>query len=514
MAIKTYNPQISVVVYKSYPREEIVPGLKADATRLNRGDGIELMPFLGDGGSVSTNKNIRQPMGSFVIRLGAQKDGTLMDDIAALCEPGDLCEIRMSHEAVEKNKQLPLIMRGFIAEIARHENVDQNGRPQRFVELHGNDLSRVLSSIIINYKFGSLSSMYSVDEFRFMRQFVGSEGIKTLSGNEFCKVLIDKVINPHLQLMKGLAKLDGKDTQASSAIQDWQIEASIDGTISSVALNSANDISIYDLCRMLLDIESGFNELFVEDRDNEPPVLVLRPTPFRDVATNDYIQSGAWADQIYISSQDILSMSTRRSDQGVANFFWCQSPKMADLGVDFYALAAQGGPETYTSYDYHNSRLEIHGFREMNVEVSMGSNEAKQSDAPHEVEHNGEIATEKNFLIQRRKDLIKINRDNILFESCQFNAKGNPDIRPGMFVGICRGIKQDLSGVGYCFEVNHSFIPLQGFTTSCSMDRYTNYIERSKSPVSLYLSDIESGITSDINPTWQDEFANSAVRIR
>jgi hypothetical protein len=151
----------------------------------------------------------------------------------------------------------------------------------------------------------------------------------------------------------------------------------------------------------------------------------------------------------------------------------------------------------------------------MNVEIALGANEAKQGDAPLEAELNGEISVEKNFLIERRKTLILANRDNVLFETCQIVARGNPAIRPGMFIGLTRGIKQDFVGEGYCFEVNHSWIPYGGFTSSYSMDRYTNFIERSKSPISLYLGEIEAGIVSDIkHDTQLQQFADSAVRIR
>lgn len=492
MTVKVYSPQCQVALIKSFPRTELVPGLKANATRYNRGTGIDLMPFLGDGSSIHTVKSTRGAMGNFTIRFSDQMDATLFETLSAIAEPGDLVEIRMSREAVPRGKQIPLVMRGFVSDIIRTENVDQNGRPVRYTEIRGADLQKLLSTFIINYKVGRRTNMYSMAEWRFFSAFFGSTPTKALSGNEFMKIIVD-IVNKQLESMRSLAQLDGDKTTASDSILNWQLMSTVDGTVSSTAINSATDVSLYALCSRLLDIGSGFNELFLEDRDGYPPTLILRPTPFKTVK-GEWVQPDSWADQIDILSDDIVSMTTTRSDEGIANYFYITSPSLAFLGIDQQDIMLSGPLESFSRLTAHNSHESIHGWRELSVETAMYSNQANHSqNGLKEKEFLAECVIAKDWVTKRRETLIAANEDAILFENCQLTVKGNPNLKPGTFVSLYRGQNKKLAGTGYCFEVSHSWIPYVGFVSNCKIDRYTGFIERSQAAVPLYISEIEAG---------------------
>jgi hypothetical protein len=496
MTVKVYSPQCQVALIKSLPRSELVPGLKANSTRYNRGTGIDLMPFLGDGSNIHVTKSTRSAMGNFSIRFSDQMDATLFETLSALAEPGDLIEIRMSREAVPLGKQIPLIMRGFVSDITRSENVDQNGKPQRFSEIRGADLQKILSTYIINYKVGRRTNAYSMVEWRFFSAFTGSTPTKALSGNEFVKIIVD-IVNKQIESMRSLAQLEGEKTTASDSILNWQLSAIVDGTVSSTAINSATDVSLYDLCKLLLDVGSGFNELFLEDRDGYPPTLILRPTPFKTVK-GEWVQPDSWADEMAISSNDIVSMTTTRSDEGIANYFYITSPSLAFLGIDQQDIMLSGNVDSFSRLTAHNSHEAIHGWRELSVETAMYDNQAshdQNSFKEKEIEEERGIA--KDWVTKRRETLISINESNILFENCQLTVKGDPFLKPGTFIRLYRGINQTFVGEGYCYEVSHTWVPFQGFTTNCKLDRYTGFIERSKAPISLYIGEIEQGIISE-----------------
>lgn len=491
--MKVLAPQISVVLIKSLPRDELVPGIKVSQKRYNRGDAVDLMPFLGDGSMVSTQKSIRQPMGAFSIKFADQRDGRLLDSLSALVEPGDLVEIRMAHSKA-RSGVLPLVMRGYVSSVSRQEQMGGDGRPQRWVTIAGNDLQKLLSTYRISYKLFSATGDYALDSFKFFTAFAGNDAIKTTTANEFVKMTVEKIINPHLSRMRTLTRVfsedDIVDTAATSAVVSWEMESTVDGTINGTVLNSAIDISLYDLLRMLLDVPT-FNELFVEDRDGAPPVLRCRPVPFKDI-NGQFIQAGASAESMDIVSEDIVSMSTHRDDNGVANYFWVDSSRMARLGLDQRAIALDGGYESFTRLNAHNSSEAIHGLRELSVDTAMAGVDSKQSDSAKIDNLNKEQRDSLDWVAQRRNTLVSVNENNILYETCNLTVKGDPNIKPGMFIRLYRGANQTFVGEGYCHSVQHSFQPMVGYVTQVSMDRYTGFIEHSRAQDPLYIAEIES----------------------
>ena len=102
MAVKTYIPQFTVIVFKAITRSD-----NGQPTRLQGGQSQSwsITEHLGDGSEISVSKSVTSPKGSFVITVPdryykiAPADGgntpAGMDTLYGLLEPMDEIEIRL-----------------------------------------------------------------------------------------------------------------------------------------------------------------------------------------------------------------------------------------------------------------------------------------------------------------------------------------------------------------------------------------------------------------------------------
>jgi hypothetical protein len=145
MTVQVFNPQISIVLKKNIGRATIDGSVAASTRFTGTSRNIDLTPYLGEEGSVVTQKSVRAPAGMFSITLADKLTSGEHESLYGVIEPMDVIEIRMARDTSKYvsggyAQNMPLMMRGFVTDIARSEEMTGDGpdaRPVR-LRLYGN----------------------------------------------------------------------------------------------------------------------------------------------------------------------------------------------------------------------------------------------------------------------------------------------------------------------------------------------------------------------------------------
>lgn len=476
--IRIYQPQVQVKLHKlvqrsttagSVPVSERFSGSAKDRI-------IDLSPFLGDGSAVRTSKSIRQPAGGWQLDLVDRPDGDVgsYESLYGLIEPMDMIEIRMQHLAPNSYGQMPIVMRGYVTDVRRGESASGDGRPVRKVIVSGQDYGKIWQVIQIIYLIDYMIGQAYISGFNLFEKY-GVPNVVTPA--ELVQKVVDQIINPYLaRLMPTNSQLPGK----------VQTDISVgDATVSPGIQNQQG--TIYELLRYYGDV-GPWNELFVEDRE-DGVYVVYRPNPFLKADGTGKIQPEA-PDPVYndVPIEDIMALNVGRSDADVANFYWVASPRF-NLIADVYRRqeATASGDPTVDSSSYQNTSATLYGNRLMQLETQQGgpamstqSSGGKSAD----VEKLGSSA--QDWMNKRRKIVVDANKDNIVLESGSISMRGNESIKPGTYIRLKRG---DLTAIYYAVQVDHEFIPFQGFFTNVVVERGTGFVERLKLGNSPYFQE-------------------------
>jgi hypothetical protein len=192
---------------------------------------------------------------------------------------------------------------------------------------------------------------------------------------------------------------------------------------------------------------------------------------------------------VSITTDAVLSMSARRSDSGVANYFWVDAPRFSmnydDLSKMYAGYSTQPAAVPYYLTNYQNANLMLYGLRKMEVATQQGS--ATETNAG-----NGTPVGQDRFdnqqaflgwIDDRRNLLITLNQDNVVFESGSMHLEGNERIRAGTYVSVRYGAtpnnpKGNIQSLYYAHTVTHVFEPFGAYTTEIEYDRGTNFVDR------------------------------------
>ena len=207
--MRLYHPKISVMLFKSVKRREIVPDVPVAAARYAEQGVFDLTPLLGESGGVRLAKGVRDPAGAFSITLVDKPHGTLVETYYALIEPMDIVEIRLAHDPFEYAKpeegyRLPVLMRGFVSQVTRSETL-QGGRPSRSVTITGQDFGKLLQIIQIFYLDNSVVGDNLLSEFKFFHKYLPTGLAKHQDVEDFVNSVLWQVINPYLKRIVMLA---------------------------------------------------------------------------------------------------------------------------------------------------------------------------------------------------------------------------------------------------------------------------------------------------------------------
>lgn len=296
--------------------------------------------------------------------------------------------------------------------------------------------------------------------------------------------------------------------------------------------------SAFSILRDYFDTKNGWNEMFIEDRDAGPwgpagPYLVYRPAPLLDIASRLPIQpiltdangnpvstssvaqqnnpTYPVANTLTIDRGDITSISSKRDDRNIGNYFWVECAAF-DIYMDqmnrVYALApATPGNEMYQA-GYPNCNPAVYGLRQMTSSTSMGgpgqkSNGNGMKDGP---EREGVKQSLMGWINSRRGQLIQMNKDNVVFESGTLRMKGNENLRPGMYVAVFNGASVSGSAnsgapasfgaqpsqnqsLYYAHNVTHTFEVYGNYFCDAEYDRGTGFSDRLTSQVPQFFTE-------------------------
>lgn len=482
--VRVYQPTIQVLLHKTIKREKIDEDTPVSARYQGIDQIIDLTPYLSESGGLRTTKSVRDPAGGFSITLAdkAYQGFFSFETLYGIIEPMDFVEIRMSHGGGSSiGGEPPIVMRGFISEVARSEGMSPDGKPSRVVSLNGQDYGKLWQMLQILYLPGYVIGQDTLSNFKLFERFgVGFE--TSMKGGEFVKQVIEKIVNPYLK------KLMPENTANPSEIK---LDISVTHGTTSVTGPQNQEGTFYDLMRTYGDV-GIWNELYLEDRD-DGVYCVYRPNPFKDVDGDKIQDDSPEVDIVDVPDTDVVSLSVSRSDGNVANFYWVRSPRF-ELVSDVYRkqFAITGDKKTVLLDEYPNSASKLYGTRVMYGDTQQGGDEVKTFNSGQDETGNSKRDTSvSNWINDRRRIMVEQNKDNVVLEHGSMRIRGNEEVRAGTFVRLRRG---NFTAEYYVCSVSHDYIPFQGFFSTLAVERGMGFVERSKregGAASPYLAELQ-----------------------
>lgn len=479
--VKIYEPDIQVKLIKTISRATL-DGNNPVSQRFQGSDrAIDLSLFLGDGSALRTSKSVREAAGGFSLTLadkpfkGKYAGSTTFETLYGLIEPMDFIEIRIRHDPPTAAGAKPsIVMRGFVSTVSRSETMGADGRPQRAVIVNGQDYGKLWQMLQILYLPGYVLGEDILSGFKLFERFgVGLE--TTMKAADFVTQVVQKILNPYLTslLPKNIVNLAPKDSPIPNQVQ---LDLSVKSGVTSVTGPQNQEGTIYDLLRTYGDV-GVWNELYLDDRE-DGVYCVYRPVPALDISGNLIQSNKQKPTYVDMPDTDVISLNVSRSDANVANFYWTRMPRF-DLVSDIYRqqFAIQGADKDTVLLDtYANSSVQLYGLRVMYADTQQGGDEVTtfSSGQPADVKVKFDTSM-ANWINSRRAIMVEQNKDNVLLESGVMRVRGNEAIKAGTYVRLHRGPFQ---AVYYVIQVDHDYIPFQGFFSTLTVERGTGFIER------------------------------------
>ncbi len=485
--LKEATPRISVRLFKTIERTTVDGQQAVSARYSGKAEAIDLTPFLNQGSSVVTHKSVRDPAGTFsitfadrphqsVVLAGAQLPTSALESVYGLIEPMDMIEIRIWNgfgAAPASPDKYPIKMRGFVSAVDRNETMSDSGVPVRNVIVSGHDYGKIWQIIQVIFLAAYNQGVPLLTTFAFSEMF-GNEVKNIEKISDLVRSVMENVINKHMRgfipenspMPREITLGDSISVKHGVVNSSWQVEQG----------------SIYDILSRYGDV--GFwNELYTEDRENGVH-CVFRATPALNIS-GKLIQDDS-PDPVFvvIPDSEISSISTNRSDSNVANFYWVSSVR-ADLTNEIYRKTAAivESDKTATAYDYPNSALKYYGLRAMYAETQLGEDDMiNTTTSQKEVPQNKREKLWEDWLSNRRRLLMEMNRDNVVLERGTARVKGGPmrtDGKEFMKAGdYARFRRGTIEFDAYAVELTDEFLPFQGYTTTISFERGTGFVKR------------------------------------
>lgn len=503
------TPRISVHLYKTISRETI-DGQKAVSARYKGKDEFfDLTPMLGEGSAVRTSKSVREPAGAFSITfadkpMATGKDGSIqligstLESMYGLIEPMDVIEIRMWNGIGRCPAKLPIKMRGFVSDVARQQTMGQDGRPIRQVVVTGHDYGKIWQTYQVIYLAAyaegkDLLTSYSLNE------LFGFGVVNSMPASDFIRRAIEKIINPQIaRFMPENTPMPKKlETGDSLSVKHGMVNLSF----------QEMQGSIYDILKFHGDV-GIWNELYTEDREDGVHV-VYRATPALSLSPNadgsrKIMEDAPDPEYVTVLDGQVVSISVTRTDSTVANFFWVNNSRfdmIDDMQRKLSAIPADDGRVSLK--DYPNAAPKYYGTRAMYGETQQGDNGITNmtSGLPEEAQ-DSRSKLQEAWIDKRRRQMLEMNKDNVVFERGSASIKGGPmrgDGRECMKAGdYAQFLMGNVFYEAYVVQMDDEFIPYQGYTTTLALERCTGFVER-------------SGLDTGVSSPWLSEQATLKI---
>lgn len=482
------TPLISVRLYKTISRTTIDGQTPVSTRYSGKDEYIDLTGYLGEGSAVRTSKSIREPAGAFSVTFADKPNSAgivsgmgpvvALESIHGLIEPMDIVEIRMWGGVGPTPAELPIKMRGFVTEVQRQQTMGQDGKPVRQVVITGQDYGKIWQTYQVIYlqaysEGTPLLTTYALNE------LFGIGVVNAMPAGEFVRMMIEKVINPHI------ARFVPENSPMPKKIETGDGVTVKHGTVNL----SYQEIqgSIYDFLKGHSD--QPWNELYVEDRQDGVH-LVYRPQPALRLsgdAKDRKIMPDA-PDPVYvpITDSNIQSYSVSRTDNTVANFYWVTSPRfdlISDMQRKQASIPADDG--TVSLKDYPNAAMKYYGTRPLYAETQHGEDTVtNQTSGQDQKGQDSRDNKQFSWIERRRMQLMDINRDNVVLERGSARIKGGPMRRDGkeaMKAGDYALFQfGTITSEAYVTQIDDEFLPFQSYITTLNFERGTGFAERVK----------------------------------
>lgn len=482
------TPRISVHLYKTISRET-VDGQRAVSARYKGKDAyIDLTPMLGEGSAVRTSKSVREPAGAFSITfadkpLATGPGGTVipvgasLESIYGLVEPMDVVEIRMWGGLGRKPSVLPIKMRGFVSDVQRSQAMGEDGKPIRQVVVTGHDYGKIWQMMQIVF-LAAYSESKSLLTTYALNELFGFGVVNTMSAPEFIRRAVEKIINPQIAgFMPENSPMPKKlETGDSISVKNGMVNLSLQD----------RQESIYDMMRFHGDVGT-WNELYTEDREDGVHV-VYRAIPALLLSPQDgsrKIMEDA-PDPVYVGIHDseITSLTVGRTDSTVANFFWVNNSRFDLIDEMQRKLAAIPADDGKVSLrEYANATPKYYGTRPMNAETQQGdSGITNMTSGLPASEQTSRSTKQEAWIDKRRRQMLEMNKDNVVYERGSARIKGGPmrpDGKECMKAGdYAEFLMGNMTSEAYVVQIDDEFLPFQSYTTTLTFERGTGFAER------------------------------------
>lgn len=460
MSIEVYQPGVSVKLLKLIARKDGVASRYAAAER-----DVDLTPYLGDTGVVRTLKSIYEPAGGFSVSFHDIVDQQSSDTLYALIEPMDMIEIRMArHQEDYAGQQFPLVMRGFVSTIQRVETMSQDGTPQRLVIVQGQDFGKLWKISQVWFEIAVRTELPMLTQFQ-LQAALGLEP-RLMGIADFMTTLTTGVINPKIDKLAAFANRQIKQFQVDATVTEGQIipqqMAGYQGDLWGLATEYA---------------DRPWNELFADYDEDENPLLVFRPTPFKDISGNLIMPGASDPGSIAMDIDAVVNLDVMRTDARVANFFWSPPGGLTlDTSFNLNVASLQSGAQL--DFEYQNDSPILYGERKMEVPTRLIPTDVTTlpTKLPVNQRPNG-LNSYIQWNLARADQLKAMNRDNAVWESGTALVRGDETLRIGRYLQLTRG---DLTSEYYLTQVAQTFAPFRSWTANLTLERGTGFLVRNK----------------------------------
>ncbi|ATI15625.1 hypothetical protein [Bordetella phage vB_BbrM_PHB04] len=480
-SVKVYQPDLRVTLYKTIKRTTLDEDTPVSARFQGIDQKIDLTPFLSESSGLRTSKSVREAAGGFSITVGDKpyKGIDTFETLYGVIEPMDFIEIRVRHSppdlignlaagADDDPTRPPIVMRGFVSKVDRNETMGADGKPQRSVVINGQDYGKLWQMLQILYLPGYVIGQDILSNFKLFERF--GVGFQTaMKGGEFVTQMIQKVVNPYLK------KLMPENSPNPTEIQ---LDISAQHGTTSITGPQNQEGTIYDLMRTYTDV-GIWNELYLEDRE-DGVFCVYRPNPAQSVDGKPIQDDAPEPTIVDLPDVDVLSMSVSRSDTNVANFYWVRAPRFEMVGdITMRLFAIQGADKkTVLLEDYPNTKTSLYGLRVMYGQTEMGGDDVTTFNSGQKAaDSRKRDSGMASWIADRRRIMVEQNKDNVVLESGTMRVRGNEQIRAGCYVRIKRGT---FNALYYVVQVDHDYIPFNGFFSTLTVERGMGFVERAK----------------------------------
>ncbi len=498
MTIKVFNPQISIVLKKNvhslagndaFNRLALIRSMDGtlDKTKVQKAQSIEhdITKYIGDRGAVRTMKSINDPSGGFTITLPDAKCDEVKDSLYALFEPMDIIEIRMARNnrlptslTGGSTSKLPLVMRGFISSVRRVASMGDEG-PERSIVVSGHDAGKLWLIHQYLFKLAALTQS-QLESFR-MAAILGIDS-NIVPVGKFIELFTEVFMNKAIENMNGYVIGSFPKFVVKSSVIEGGVFFATDVSMEGPYWNA---VSFY--------ADRPWNEIFIEDTE-EAPLLVFRPSPYRDVDGKMILEGAVMPEIIDMPADQIVSMDVARSDSRVANVFWVE-PGASSLDSTILSAIANFQTGESTDFNYVNNMPEIFGQKEMRHGSTLVPVDGIDP-VTHRSAKGQRLADDDRtqWYIHRMLQLKAMNRDDGVFEEGSLLVRGNEKLKIGRYIEITMGeTNTGTNSLYYVTRVSHNFSPFRLWTTNLSLERGTGFLDRLRSQSNPYFDEGRRG---------------------